>query len=394
MCIRDSSTPFVVPDPNGGAWIYYQGTNNELWKIKDDGSQQTQVGGNTTVSTPFVVPDPNGIPWVYFQGTDIGLNNPGGPGTLWKVRDDLDHTCIVTTRREAPLPTRPDVPPPSLGNVIFNYVCELPPAGLVAWVAAAMAAIELFAAGTAALLSLIPFVGPVLAAFDIAAAQVAVSILSPLLNPGMTVGDYLAAAVNILTKIGHFGFASNLVNQIMSGARSPGPPKTDISFRIMDTTDYRANCYKALSLEVGFNADDTAYVDYLNAVFALIDSLGVQSILYGGYISLRYCAGSDALLAMEQWPHTVCIEFGALAHLDNEQQVLRRFEDETMNYVGADGRLPTVHWGQLNTRTGGQIEAIFPSKILRWRSALTRLSANGSKTTFDNDFCQNSGLET
>ena len=59
-----ASTPFVVPDPNGGAWVYFQGTDNTLWKVRDDGSQQSQIGSNTTASTPFVAPDPNGGAWV------------------------------------------------------------------------------------------------------------------------------------------------------------------------------------------------------------------------------------------------------------------------------------------------------------------------------------------
>jgi hypothetical protein len=76
-----SSSPFVVPDPQGGAWVYYQRPlDRALMKIRDDGSQLSQIGTNTTASTPFVVPDPNGGPaWVYFQGTD---------NTLWKVRAD------------------------------------------------------------------------------------------------------------------------------------------------------------------------------------------------------------------------------------------------------------------------------------------------------------------
>jgi hypothetical protein len=66
----------VVPDPNGGAWVYFQGTtDNKLWKVRDDGSQQSQIGNNTTASTPFVTPDG----WVYFQGTD---------NKLWKVFND------------------------------------------------------------------------------------------------------------------------------------------------------------------------------------------------------------------------------------------------------------------------------------------------------------------
>jgi hypothetical protein len=385
----------VVPDPNGGAWVYYQGTDNTLWKIRDDGTQQVNVGGNTTASPPFVVPDANGDggAWVYFRGTDVGLNNPWGPGTLWKVRADSDHTCTVTTRSET-APTPPIVAAPSVGNLIFNYACELPPAGLVAWTAAVIAALEGFAAGTAVLLSLIPFVGPILAGIDVAAANAVVSLLSPLLVPGTTIGAYLAKAENVLTSLGLTGLASNLVNQIIGGNLSPGK-RTDVSFRIMDTVDYKQAqpCYKALAVEVGFNADDTAYVSYINSIFSIIENFQKQSILYGGYISLRYCAGSDALLAMEQWPHTVCIEFGALAHLAHEKEVLKAFEDETANHIGADGRFPTVHWGQLNSRTAEQIKATFPSKIDRWRSALARLSANGSPTTFDNDFCKKHGLE-
>jgi hypothetical protein len=72
------STPFVVPDPNSGAWIYYQGTDNTLWKIKDDGSQQSNICNNTTAATPFVASLTDGR-WVYFEGTD---------NALWKVKDD------------------------------------------------------------------------------------------------------------------------------------------------------------------------------------------------------------------------------------------------------------------------------------------------------------------
>jgi hypothetical protein len=172
----------------------------------------------------------------------------------------------------------------------------------------------------------------------------------------------------------------------------PGTSRTDVSFRIMDTTDYSMNCFKAISLEVAFNADDVAYLGYIESVFGLIDGFAHQNILTGGYLSLRYCAGSEALLAIEQWPHTVSIEISALAHLAHEEQVLDAFEAETVNHVGADGRLPTVHWGQRNSRTVAQIEATFP-KLRTWRSVLARFVRRGGDDTFDNDFCQSHGLE-
>jgi hypothetical protein len=78
----------VRPDPNGGPnWVYFQGTDNTLWQVRDDGTLQSQVnGGNTTASRPFVTPDG----WVYFQGT-------GGGGALWEAPSILVDPDPVTT---------------------------------------------------------------------------------------------------------------------------------------------------------------------------------------------------------------------------------------------------------------------------------------------------------
>jgi len=65
-----SSSPLVQ-----GEWVYFRGTDNKLWRMKTDGSSQHQIGNNTTSSTPFVTPDE----WVWFQGTD---------NKLWKVCTD------------------------------------------------------------------------------------------------------------------------------------------------------------------------------------------------------------------------------------------------------------------------------------------------------------------
>ncbi len=65
------STPFVT----GDGWVWFQGTDNKLWKVFNDGTQQSQPGNNTTSSSPFVSSDG----WVYFQGTD---------NKLWRMRTD------------------------------------------------------------------------------------------------------------------------------------------------------------------------------------------------------------------------------------------------------------------------------------------------------------------
>jgi hypothetical protein len=206
------------------------------------------------------------------------------------------------------------------------------------------------------------------------------------LDPSVTIGDYLAGVVNLLTKTGRFDLASQLVNSILSSALKPHQ-RQDLSFKIMDTYDYNANCFKALSIEVAFNADGTEYLGYIQAVFAQIQVFAAQNLLVGAYISLRFCAASSALLAIEQWRHTVTIEISALGGLDHEAEVLNTFEQE------AAERGATVHWGQMNMRSRADIEAVFPGKIDLWRATLARIAATGKLSTFDNDFCVSHGLE-
>jgi predicted alpha-1,6-mannanase (GH76 family) len=72
-----SSTPFVTSRGDDD-WIYFQGTDNKLWRVKHDGSRQSQIGNNTTASMPFVTLHGNDD-WVYFRGTD---------NKLWRAKHD------------------------------------------------------------------------------------------------------------------------------------------------------------------------------------------------------------------------------------------------------------------------------------------------------------------
>ena len=94
-----SSTPFVTPD----GWVWFQGTDNRLWKVFKDGTQQSQPRNNTTSSSPVVSPDGQ---WVYFRGTD---------NKLWRMRTDgsaqnqignntTSSTPFVTSRRVGVVP--------------------------------------------------------------------------------------------------------------------------------------------------------------------------------------------------------------------------------------------------------------------------------------------------
>src|SRR5207248_561141 len=47
------STPFVTAD----GWVWFQGPNNALIRMKPDGSQQSEPGSHTTANTPVVTAD-------------------------------------------------------------------------------------------------------------------------------------------------------------------------------------------------------------------------------------------------------------------------------------------------------------------------------------------------
>lgn len=63
---QTKSTPIVFGD-----YVYFQGTDDKLWKINLDGSGGVNLGGYEISSTPFLTAG-----YVYFQGTD---------NKLWKV---------------------------------------------------------------------------------------------------------------------------------------------------------------------------------------------------------------------------------------------------------------------------------------------------------------------
>ena len=51
-----------------GDWVYFQGTNNGLFRTRTDGSVWHQIGGHETTAAPFVVNEK-----VYFRGTNKKL---------------------------------------------------------------------------------------------------------------------------------------------------------------------------------------------------------------------------------------------------------------------------------------------------------------------------------
>jgi hypothetical protein len=81
-----SSMPFVTSDN----WVWFQGTDNRLWKVCTDGTQQSQPGNNTTAASPFVLGD-----WAYFRGTD---------NKLWRMKTDGSSQNVINNNTTASTP--------------------------------------------------------------------------------------------------------------------------------------------------------------------------------------------------------------------------------------------------------------------------------------------------
>ncbi|MBV8197970.1 MAG: FAD-binding protein [Candidatus Eremiobacteraeota bacterium] len=305
------------------------------------------------------------------------------------VNGSGDRDCFVSLRAERDISTA--LNPAPTGD-LFSWACEQQPLQkslVVLGIIATADTIAAVAGAAAAAVSWIPIVGEIAAAAAAAAIAVAAAItaaLAPLLVPSITIGDWIAAVTNLMTQFGLLGVATDTVNALLSSGLSPHDV-TDLGYKIMDTYDYKANCYKARSLEVAFNADDTTYINYINTVFGLIEDFKSQNVLYGGYLSLRFCKESQALLAIERWENNVCIEMSALSGLDSEITVLSAFEKAAAEAGAA------IHWGQLNNRTRPDIESVWADTIHSWRETLVRTAAHGKISTFDNDFCEQRGLE-
>jgi hypothetical protein len=84
-----NSSPFVTYEATTGkVWVYFRGTDDKLWKVRNDpaGSELLWINHNRTLATPCVTEDG----WVYFQGTHTG-SPPTSPSKLWRVFNDGSH---------------------------------------------------------------------------------------------------------------------------------------------------------------------------------------------------------------------------------------------------------------------------------------------------------------
>lgn len=131
-----------------------------------------------------------------------------------------------------------------------------------------------------------------------------------------------------------------------------------------------------------FDAADVRYLEFLSGMAAK-----VAGFWQDGYISVRFCARSRALLSMQNVAsaHAVSVEVATFQHLRDSAIWI----DLVLQEAQALGGRP--HWGQQNNTTATEIQGLYGSALNRWRAVLGGL--NGTSMLFSNAFSTARGLE-
>lgn len=172
-----------------------------------------------------------------------------------------------------------------------------------------------------------------------------------------------------------------------------------ISYAVMDGHEYfdRSCFLNVQSIEVFFDATDgmlTAFVDQVLA-FEVQQEI-VAGRAFAGYVSLRFTAQGNALIAPERFPLTCAVEIAGLADVDGSTELID-FAIRTALNLNVHAIL---HWGQRNESRRADIEERFgdsptnPTGSLHtWRAQLARITDNGRLEGFSTDFTRRTGLE-
>lgn len=324
-----------------------------------------------------------------------------------------EHDCVVTRRvEEALLPPTPDGPPDP-----FDLFCDAAPlspllaglnAALPAAIGAAGAASVAAAGGLRAGLS---FLGPLGEAFVDLFAPVAVSsataalvalqaaVTAVTLAPGENPAAKLVSLCNLATAVGRTWVVRDLVNAMVGVIRDPdAPPVVMASYRFTgqpacpEPRREYPECMRQID-GVEFAFDATPGHDnlfrFMDDVFALTDEFYDAGRPPGFGISLRFTRGTTALLGMQRFARTCCVEFLMMRGINGHEDFRRRL------YVLAAAHGGVPHWGLVHEIGAAAVHAAYGEAYVDWRMALGRLieDGGGRNRTFSTSFSRERGLE-
>jgi len=141
--------------------------------------------------------------------------------------------------------------------------------------------------------------------------------------------------------------------------------------------------YRGVSVEVMFDANNPAYVDF----FQVILSAG-GSYRQVGWLSLRPSLATKATLSMHNFggKYAVSIEVALLQDMPDNESFLTFIQNKAIELGGR------LHWGQANNRLTPQVVAAqYGGMLESWKRSLWQVS--GNSTIFSNTFTRQRGLE-
>jgi D-arabinono-1,4-lactone oxidase len=294
---------------------------------------------------------------------------PAAPPSYLEVvinPSDADPLCWITTRTVVPLPLAPSPPTPT-----SLYVdAALGGSALATLVGSFLGAV----AADPHLVQLLPTLIPVTAGFAIGAGNL---------------GQLLTNVVNFATTRGAPGIVS-VLEDLLIGSSRKSVSIQDKGYKIMDgyDGDDSFTAYRSMSMEVAFDGSKTGYIDYIDECIAIVKTaMDVGGVPFGGYLSTRFCASSEAFLAFERYPLNCIIEIACFKGLIGNLEIINRMEEAMYRHKGVP------HWGQYHrlTNSDGYVTAHYP-KLKQWRKVQQEMSMG--LRTFENAFTWRCGLST
>lgn len=290
-----------------------------------------------------------------------------------------DHICYVTTRREIDPPSKTHSGSvPSLSGLLCRY----------------RTIGQLLVRVVGFLLLVVLPISVVLGArrlIDRVLMKLAALVLIVLPISDASLGDLIAGVCNAANAARQDWLTIALARRILAAAQpeegtSDSCPRRGLSYEIAPVASRPDECYRGATVELFFDATGTAHIDFINDdLLPTFDAFRRMDGPVLGYVSVRFTRRSGAYLAMQRWDRTCSIEVALLKGVKGNEPLLHQLERAAVVRGG------TVHWGQGNTLTAGDVSRMYPQYRL-WREQLRSLSVDGGQRTFENAYCAKRGL--
>ncbi len=278
-----------------------------------------------------------------------------------RIRPPDEHLCFVTNRVRTPVPTTPNNPPSDLSLKQLGTGLALAALNAISGPAKVDASIRFQ-----------NFANSQLAEPDVNKQAIAlIDFLAGHFEPGTISAAIHYLLEKILPVRERWAVSHELTEVLVWGDRIP-----------------------SVCVEAAFTVPGA--IAFVPKVFNLVKSYAkrtkpgrVGGSYVGGYLSLRIVGQkTDALLGMQKWSPTCCVEYLGLAGTRDVDEFVDELQRLALTYGGI------LHLGlQNNVLTARDVQTAFGNaNVEAFRKARAALSQNGAFKTFDNSFTDRLGL--